>query len=132
MSSIGAKKSILLAEDNRAIADVLRFNLQRAGFGVSVARDGAEAAALLQQDHFDLLITDYQMPRMSGEELCRQARREHDGDLLIFLCSAKGFELDINHLMKELDIRRVFFKPFSPREIVQDAREALGGCAVTV
>jgi CheY-like chemotaxis protein len=117
---------ILLAEDNPVIADVLRFNLEHAGFSVTVAADGRQATERLESEQFDAIITDYQMPHVSGEELCRNARQnECHKDVPIFLCSAKGLELDTNRLTEDLRIAKVFFKPFSPREVVQAVRATI-------
>ena len=93
--------SILIAEDNRVMADVLRFNLARSGFSVTVASNGLVAVELLQAGAFDLVISDYQMPGMNGEELCRWMRsdpRYRTGPVL--MCSAKGYELDASRLQE--------------------------------
>ncbi len=65
-----ADKRILVADDNAALALVVRFHLEQAGFQVTVARNGKEAWKLLQSQAFDLLVTDQQMPELSGCELC--------------------------------------------------------------
>jgi CheY-like chemotaxis protein len=110
---------ILLAEDNPAMANVMRFNLQRIGAEVSIAQHGKEAIELLEERDFDLLVTDLQMPQMSGDELCRHVRQRPEfTDLPIILCSAKGLESSTTTLMEECRIQKVFFKPFSPQELV--------------
>jgi CheY-like chemotaxis protein len=114
------------------MADVIRFNLERSGFSVTVAYDGRRAIEQLQQERFDLIVTDYQMPDANGADLCRHARQdERHANIPIFLCSAKGFELDLDRLTKEFEIAKVYIKPFSPREIVQDARALLEDAAVS-
>ena len=114
---------ILVAEDNRVLADVLRFNLQRAGFAVTVALNGSIAVTHLQQETFDLLITDFQMPGVNGEQLCQVIRKELQLDQLpILMCSAKGLELDIESLKAEFGVSQVISKPFSMREIVAIAQ----------
>ncbi len=122
----GDKKKILVAEDNRVMSDVIRFNLEQAGFDVTVASNGRRAADLMETGQFDLLITDYQMPEMSGEELCRHIRQDQQhADVPILLCSAKGYELDLTQLAEELKIAKVLFKPFSPTELVDFVRSTL-------
>jgi len=59
---------ILIAEDNLVMAHVLQFNLERAGFDVHTAGDGALALEAALGDSFDIVITDYQMPRMKIEQ----------------------------------------------------------------
>ena len=112
------RKRILIAEDNPVIAHVLRFNLERCGFEVSVAENGRRAIELLEGNRFDVILTDYQMPEVDGEELCRQVRLdERHADASLFLVSAKGCELNIPRLTEEFSLSKVLFKPFSPREV---------------
>jgi len=113
----------LVVEDNRVMADVVRFNLSRAGMDVEVAFNGRAALDAFNAAEFDLVITDYQMPEMSGEELCRAIREGNHNTLVpILLVSAKGYELDIESLVQQYSLSRVLFKPFSPRDIVETAR----------
>ncbi|QDU40134.1 Alkaline phosphatase synthesis transcriptional regulatory protein PhoP [Maioricimonas rarisocia] len=117
------KPRVLVVEDNRVMADVVRFNLTRADMDVKVAFNGRAALAAFNAGQFDLVITDYQMPEMSGEELCRAIRGgEHNALVPILLVSAKGYELDIQGLVEEFSLSRVLFKPFSPRDVVETAR----------
>ncbi|MCA9057950.1 MAG: response regulator, partial [Planctomycetaceae bacterium] len=68
---------ILVAEDNRILLDVLRFNLVRAGYEVLTAMNGLEALTVLREHQpIDLLITDCQMPGLSGVEVCTQVRQD--------------------------------------------------------
>jgi len=118
--------SVLVAEDDRVISDVIRFNLERAGYRVTVARNGTEAWSLLQAMSFDILVTDYQMPGMTGEEVCL-ALRESFPDLrlpIIFL-SARGMELNVSRMKEELGIETLMYKPFSPRELVEELAKSL-------
>ncbi len=110
---------ILLAEDNPAMANVMRFNLERVGAEVAMAQHGKEAIELLETREFDLLVSDLQMPQMGGDELCRYLRQQPEwADLPIVLCSAKGLESSTRKLVEECGIQKVFFKPFSPQELV--------------
>lgn len=113
-------KSVLVVEDERVMSDVIRFNLQRAGYDVSVARNGVEAWDYLQSRICDLMVTDFQMPRMTGVDLCRKLRAEFpDWPLPVILLSARGLELNAAMLREEFGIGTLLFKPFSPRELVQ-------------
>ena len=92
--------SVLIVEDNRAMAQVLRFNFERAGFETGIAYDGLDAVQQLQAKSFDMVITDFQMPIMDGAELCHHIRHElHLMELPIILCSAKGMEVDAGRLV---------------------------------
>ncbi|MDX1961572.1 MAG: response regulator [Pirellulales bacterium] len=111
---------ILVAEDNQVLSDVLRFNLERAGYAVTVADNGETAKHLLNGESWDLLMTDYQMPLVNGEELCRHARQlPACRELPIIMCSAKGLELNFEDLRQTLGIQRLLHKPFSMKEIVK-------------
>jgi CheY-like chemotaxis protein len=110
---------ILIAEDNEVTSSVLKFNLERGGFAVRVARDGQEALDFLAEESVNLIITDYQMPRLNGLELIQRLRQAQPPDPTpIFLCSAKGLELDLEMFREKYQIEEVFFKPFSPKAIM--------------
>jgi DNA-binding response OmpR family regulator len=115
---MSAKPSILVAEDNQILSDVLRFNLLRAGFQVTIALNGELAAQYLRSEKFDLLLTDYQMPSVNGEELCEIVRNELQLTIPIVMCSAKGLELNTDELKVKYQLAEILYKPFSMREIV--------------
>ncbi len=118
--------SVLVAEDDRTISDVIRFNLERAGHRVTLARNGIEAWGLLQSMSFDVFVTDYQMPGMTGEEVCHALRTNlpHLHVPIIFL-SARGMELNVERMKIELGIETLLYKPFSPRELVEEVAKGL-------
>jgi CheY-like chemotaxis protein len=125
-----APPRILVVEDNLALSNVLRFNLQRAGYEVVVAANGVEALEQLAGQRFDLVISDQRMPEMSGVELCQALRREHhERRLPVMLVTAKGLELDFPRLQRELGVVAMFSKPFSPSKIVRAVGEILTAAA---
>ena len=125
MSSIGALH-VLVVEDNSALANVLKFNLERSGFQVTTARNGREAWDILQNVPADLIVADHQMPEMSGIELCRQMRSDQRWRSTPFmLVTAKRMELDIDAIHEELNITRTFSKPFSPAAVLNAVRDEL-------
>ena len=69
---------ILVVEDETALAELIRYNLEAEGFRTTVAPDGEEAEVLLAEDRFDLIVLDWMLPGMSGLELCRRLRRRDD------------------------------------------------------
>jgi len=106
--------NVLVAEDDPLLADIIRFNLVRAGHHVSVARTGSIAIEMLKQSVPDVLMTDYQMPGANGEELCRFVREDlKNPDLPIIVCSAKGFELNAVDFKSRWAVTDIIFKPFS-------------------
>ena len=117
---------ILVAEDTKVLGDVLRFNLERSGFEVTLARSGDAAAKLVADETYDLLITDIEMPGMSGVELCRFVRDDiGNSDLPIVICSARGLELDEQMLKAKYAVAEIIFKPFSVRDLVALASRLL-------
>lgn len=123
------QRRVLVVEDNRVMADVMRFNFSRAGFSTTVALNGRIAWELLQAEAFQLLVTDFQMPEMDGGELCRRIRAESRfADMPIILLTAKGMEIDRDRLMRELGVSLIIDKPFSPRQLVIAAEECVARC----
>jgi len=111
-------KRVLVAEDNIVLGDVIRFNLQRSGYEVSLARNGVDAFRMLAAGRFDILVTDYDMPGIDGEELCNRVRNDLKLESLrIVMCSAKGLELNRDELKARLSLETILYKPFSIREL---------------
>jgi len=121
---------ILVVDDEAPIANVVAMKLRNAGLDVAVAMDGLEAYELAIAEHPDLMITDLQMPGMSGLELCARLVAELDGGIPTILLTAKGFELTAESV-RELPVRRIMTKPFSPRELLAQVQGLLGLLATT-
>ena len=121
-------KKILLCDDEVTILRAAQFKLVRAGYDVRTASDGQEGFEAIQEEMPDLLISDYQMPRLDGLGLIRRLREsEATANLPVILLTAKGLELSHEELTRELGIIRVVSKPFSPaelRELVDHALES--------
>jgi DNA-binding response OmpR family regulator len=123
---------ILVAEDNKVLGDVLRFNLERSGFHVTLARTGDAAAKLLAGESYDLMFTDIEMPGMNGIDLCRYLRFElGNSDLPVAICSARGLEVDEQEMRTKYGVSEIIFKPFSMRELVALASRLLNSSAAT-
>ncbi len=118
---------ILLCDDEYPILRAAEFKLNRAGYNVTCGNDGQEAWEIIQQQKPDLLVTDYQMPRMNGLELCKQVRScPETSDLPIIMLTAKGFELSLADIQQEFGVVELLSKPFSPRGLLQLVDETLG------
>ncbi|GAH73233.1 unnamed protein product [marine sediment metagenome] len=115
---------MLVADDEAPIANVVALKLRNASLDVLVALDGQEAYERAIAERPDFLITDLQMPGMSGLELCARLTAEL-GPIPTILLTAKGFELEPG-ATEGLPIRRVMTKPFSPRELLACVQEELG------
>jgi len=122
-----------VAEDNQLTASLLRFVLEHAGFSVHVAEDGRLAIEKIKEERFDLIIADYYMPHATGAEVCRYAREdEQHKDVALFLYSATASGLQLGQQRDEKRISKVFASPFSPREIVQAAKDVTSEAVVAV
>jgi CheY-like chemotaxis protein len=121
---------ILVAEDNPALALVVRFHLEQAGFSVTVARTGKEAWDLLQRQPFDMLLTDQQMPEMSGSEVCREMQAiERLAGIPVIMLTAKGLEIELGWMREQYGVREVMPKPFSLRQLVDTVESCLSSAA---
>ena len=119
------KPRVLIVEDETALVELLRYNLEQAGFRVAVACDGEEALASVQEDTPDLILLDWMLPLMSGIEVCRQLRRQTStANLPIIMLTARGEEGD---RVRGLDAGADDYvsKPFSPTELVARIRAVL-------
>jgi CheY-like chemotaxis protein len=120
-------QSILVVDDEAHIVQVLSLKLRNAGYEVLSAVDGEEGLEIACRELPDMVITDFQMPYMTGLELCRAlADNEPTSSIPVLILTARGYALDDDDL-KIGNIRGVLSKPFSPRAIVQQAQEILGG-----
>jgi CheY-like chemotaxis protein len=125
MNTAGRKR-ILVAEDNPALAGVIRFNLSRAGFDVTTTRNGREALDAAGQSAYQLVLTDQQMPEVTGTELCAALRRQQEYRCTpIIMLTAKGLELNIEQLREQLGVSATLPKPFSPAELVSLVEDCL-------
>ena len=119
---------ILVADDEPSITNVVSRKLLNHGLEVIVAMDGQEAYERAIAERPDLLITDLQMPGMSGLELCARLAAELPTPLPTILLTAKGFEITQEDC-ETLPIVRIISKPFSIRDLLAQVQEMLGQLA---
>ncbi len=116
---------ILIIEDDRDIVELVRYNLEKEGFQVTAAFDGIAGLAQLQKSPPDLLVLDLMLPKLSGLEICKAARREAGLNRIpILMLSARGEEAD-RVIGLELGADDYVTKPFSPRELVARVKALL-------
>lgn len=109
---------ILIADDEPHVVRVLQRALERAGYQVDTVADGAAALARIHAGPPDILITDIQMPRMTGEALCQRIQQELPGrDFLIFVLTSRT---EVEHRAWSREIPNLTFleKPVSIRRLV--------------
>ncbi len=110
-------RKILVIDDEESIRELIRFNLEMAGFSVELAADGREGLDRLD-DTTDLVILDLMLPVIDGLTVCREIRSHSEyRDLPIIMLTARGEEID-RVLGLEMGADDYITKPFSPRELI--------------
>ena len=110
---------VLLVEDDPRLAEMLLEYLGHAGFGVTVAVQGAGALERLREAEYDAVVLDLMLPDMDGLEVCRRLRAEHDTPVLML--TARGDAID-RIVGLELGADDYLAKPFEPRELLARLR----------
>jgi two-component system alkaline phosphatase synthesis response regulator PhoP len=116
------RKKILLVDDEAAIVQSLRYNLERSGYSVTAAGDGRSAVALAASEQPDLVILDIMLPLLDGIEACKEIRKT--SSVPIIMLTAKDQEFD-KVLALELGADDYVTKPFSLGEIIARVKARL-------
>ena len=117
--------SILIADDEPNILISLEFLLKRAGYNVSLARDGQQALDTILRDRPHLVLLDVMMPVKSGFEVCQAVRADDSlNGIRILMLSAKGRDTDLAKGLA-LGADAYMTKPFSTRELLQKVQDML-------
>lgn len=120
-----AKMNVLIVEDEADILQLLKYNVESAGFEVSTAEDGYEALSLARRQLPDLVLLDLMIPGLDGFEVCRELKRNAETKHIpIIMLTAKGEEID-RIVGLELGADDYVVKPFSPRELTLRIRAVL-------
>ena len=124
-------KRVLVAEDNPGLAHVLQYNLEQNGFDVSVAHDGTEALELAQREQYDIVVTDHEMPQMTGVELCTELRKLPNYQTTpVVMVTARALEIDTTSMAQRLGVSAIMPKPYSPDELMSTVAKLLAGEAI--
>lgn len=117
---------VLVVDDSELSRRMLRDTLTRAGHAVDEAGDGPQALAQIEPGRFDLVITDFMMPGMLGDELVKQIRLTDAGLPVVVISSYT--DSDLFKSMRAQEVARVLNKPFADNDVLDAVRE----CARTV
>ena len=120
--------TILLVDDEDSIQKLLAYPLEREGYRVLQARDGAEALERFASERVDLVVLDIMLPKLDGLEVCKRLRAE--SEVPIIMLTARDDELD-KVLGLELGADDYITKPFSIREFRSRVRALLRRAAVS-
>lgn len=109
------KNTVLIVEDEEAIVNILKYNLEKEGYNVLVAYDGMEGLEIANKEMPDLILLDIMMPKMDGFQVCRKVREKFDTPIIML--TARAEEID-KVLGLELGADDYVTKPFSIRELM--------------
>jgi two-component system phosphate regulon response regulator PhoB len=116
---------VLVVEDEPALADLLKYNLEKEGYRVSVANDGEEALVVADESAPDLVVLDWMLPKAPGIEVCRRLRARQDTrNTPIVMLTARTEEGD---RIRGLDVGADDYltKPFSMNELLARLRAVM-------
>jgi two-component system phosphate regulon response regulator PhoB len=119
------KPLVMIVEDEAPLVTLLKYNLEKEGFGVCEAVDGEDALVQIAERKPDVVLLDWMLPLVSGIEVCRQIRRSPASRALpIIMLTARGEEGDkIRGLNSGAD--DYITKPFSPSELIARVRAVI-------
>jgi two-component system alkaline phosphatase synthesis response regulator PhoP len=117
-------KTVLVVDDEIHIVHVVAIKLRNNGYNVITAENGKEALDLAMTEKPDIIVTDYQMPVMTGAEMVKKLRSCHEiAQTPVIMLTARSFALDGD--IDELQIARFINKPFSPKELLSNIEDII-------
>ena len=120
-----AEKKVLVVDDEIHIVHVVAIKLRNNGYEVLTAGDGAEAFKIACEEKPDIIVTDFQMPVMTGLELVEKLRdREETREIPVILLTARSFAIE-DRQKEDLQISQCLSKPFSPKELLENIEDIL-------
>ena len=120
-----ADKKVLIVDDEIHIVHVVAIKLRNNGYEVISADNGAEAFDLALKDRPDIIVTDFQMPLMTGMDLVEKLRQhEETKDIPVIMLTARSFAIP-QEQQKKLQISGCLSKPFSPKELLGNIEDVL-------
>ena len=116
-------RKVVIVDDEPHVLRVLRLSLEREGYEVESFANGEEALDALRESHPDVLITDIQMPRMTGEQLCQILQAEMpEREFLIFVLTSRT-EIEHREWSRQIENLQFLEKPVSIRSLIERLSE---------
>jgi len=120
-----ADRKVLVVDDEIHIVHVVAIKLRNNGFEVITAANGSEAYELVCQEKPDIIVTDCQMPIMTGLELVERVRQNDEfKEIPVILLTARSFAIEDGQ-KEALQITECLSKPFSPKELLRSIEDIL-------
>ena len=124
-------KKILVSDDEIHILHVISIKLRNNGYNVITAENGSMAYDLACEELPDIIVTDYQMPIMSGLEFVEKLRQNQaTAGIPVIMLTARSFAIE-DEIKQRLKISACLSKPFSPKELLMHVEDVLYQNAVT-
>jgi len=118
-------KKVLVVDDEIHIIHVVAIKLRNNGYEIISAENGSEAFELACREKPDIVVTDFQMPVMTGIELVEKLRKnEQTKDMPVIMLTARSFAIE-NERKQSLQISEFLSKPFSPKELLRSIEDIL-------
>ena len=125
-----SERKALVVDDEFHIIQVVAIKLRNNGFEVITAENGRQGLELALSEKPDIIITDYQMPIMTGLEFIENLRGKPEGqDVPVIMLTARDFSIE-EETKSHLKISACLSKPFSQRELLENINEVLAQGAV--
>jgi len=120
-----AGKRVLVVDDEIHIVHVVAIKLRNNGYEVISAENGSDALELACREKPDIVVTDFQMPVMTGLELVEKLRQnEQTKDVPVIMLTARSFAIEDGR-KQELQISEFLSKPFSPKDLLRSIEDIL-------
>ena len=118
-------RKVLVVDDEIHIVTVVAIKLRNNGYEVITADNGKDAFDIACKEQPDIIVTDFQMPTMTGIEMVKKLRRnESTKDIPVIMLTARGFAIEEVQQSK-LHISELLSKPFSPKELLRSIEDTL-------
>ena len=120
-----SRKRVLVVDDEVHIVHVVAIKLRNNDYDVISAENGAEAFELACSEKPDIIVTDFQMPVMTGLELVEKVRQcDAIKDVPVIMLTARSFAIE-QQQQEDLQISQCLSKPFSPKELLENIEDIL-------
>ncbi|MBW8041094.1 MAG: response regulator [Planctomycetes bacterium] len=120
-----SRKKVLIVDDEIHIVHVVAIKLRNNDYDVISAENGAEAFELACSQKPDIIVTDFQMPVMTGLELVEKIRQyDQTKDIPVIMLTARNFAIE-DQQKEDLQISQCLSKPFSPKELLESVEDIL-------
>ncbi len=117
-----ATEKILVVDDDSNICELLRLYLEKEGYDVTTANNGADAVRLFKEKEPDLMVLDIMLPMLDGWQVCREVRKFSDKPIIMITAKGETFDKVLGF---ELGADDYIVKPFEPKEVIARVKAVL-------